>query len=123
MFKLDFIKYVSFYILAVLIAHYVTIYFIGIPSLYTVSPLTVLVIHFAVLLWGVIKPLDKDSKVQKKDIFWPFIITTTVFNTIFFYFQQVDTNLLITINFVNIIEFILLRPRSEVLKGSKLKTK
>ena len=104
------------YILMVLIAYYIN--YLGIPSLYTINLLVILLLNYLIIKWGVIKVLNENDKATKKDIFSPFLLITTLFNIIFFYINQFDTMIIFTIVFVNIVQFIIIKPKEENVKSA-----
>jgi hypothetical protein len=99
------------YELIIILAHYIKS--IGINSLYTFSLLVIPVINYLALLWGVIRPLNDDNTIEKKDIFWPFLIITTLVNIIFFYTQQFNTMTVFFVVVTNIVEFLLMKPKKD----------
>lgn len=105
------LNYSCRYILMVLIAHYIKK--IGIESLYTINLLIIPFLNYIILQWGVIKVLNGNDKVTKKDIFKPFLLITTLFNIIFFYIEQFNSMTVFTIVFVNIVEFMIIKPKKE----------
>ena len=104
------------YILMVLIAYYIN--YLDIPSLYTINLLVILLLNYLIIKWGVIKVLNENDKATKKDIFSPFLLITTLFNIIFFYINQFDTMIIFTIVFVNIVQFIIIKPKEENVKSA-----
>ena len=105
------LNYSCRYIIMVLIAHYIKK--IGIESLYTINLLIIPFLNYLILQWGVIKVLNENDKITKKDIFLPFLLITTSFNIIFFYIEQFNTMTVFTIVFVNIVEFMIIKPKKE----------
>lgn len=66
--------------------------------------------NYLVLNRGIMIPLSKDLKVNKKDITKSFLIITSLFNIIFFrnlYFTKLEVSIIVVLN---IIEFILMKP-------------
>lgn len=108
------LNYSCRYIIMVLIAHYIKK--IGIESLYTINLLIIPFLNYLILQWGVIKVLNENDKITKKDIFLPFLLITTSFNIIFFYIEQFNTMTVFTIVFVNIVEFMIIKPKNESIK-------
>ena len=102
------------YIVMVLIAYYIN--YLGIPNLYTINLLIIPFLNYLIIKWGVIKVLN--DKITKKDICSPFLLITTLFNIIFFYINQFDTMIIFTIVFVNIVQFIIIKPKEENVKST-----
>ena len=110
--KLNFriLKYSFKYILIILITHFTCQYLIGIPNLYKIHISIMPFYNYLLLNRGIMIPLSKDLKVNKKDIMKSFLIITSLFNIIFFrnlYFTKLEVSIILVLN---IIEFILMKP-------------
>ena len=110
--KLNFriLKYSFKYILIIVLTHFICQYLIGIPNLYKIHIAVMPFYNYLVLNRGIMIPLSKDLKVNKKDITKSFLIITSLFNIIFFrnlYFTKLEVSIIVVLN---IIEFILMKP-------------
>ncbi|MDD3392603.1 MAG: hypothetical protein PHE54_03605 [Bacilli bacterium] len=104
------------------ISKYITIYlilyllkYIGIPSVLEMTLIVVPIINYVILKSVIFKKLEDDTKTDKKDIIKPFLITTTIFNLIFFYLVQYSYQFILIIIISNIIEFIIIKNQREVI--------
>lgn len=103
--------YYSFkYILTVILFYYIN-KVIGIPSLYTIV-FAIPFLNYLVLLWSLLKPLQENTTIKKEDIFMPFLTITTIFNILFFYIEHFNTEIVVLISVINVIEFIFMKPKN-----------
>jgi hypothetical protein len=112
--KIKVIEYSVKYILMVIIANYINLVIGFIPNLYSLIIL-IPIINYLVLMWGIIKPLNKE-KISKKDMHLPFIVVTSIFNIIFFSIQSFDILHISIIVISNIVEFHLMNTEKVKIK-------
>ncbi len=94
-----------------LLTYFICKYFIGIPyHLYGIHILIMPFYNYLVLNRGIMVPLSKDFNINKEDIKKSFLIITSLFNIIFFYWLEFKILNIIIIVILNIIEFILMKP-------------
>jgi hypothetical protein len=98
------------YFLLMIIFHYIGSV-IGVGSLYSYSLFIIPVLNYLALMWTVIRPLEAEDEIEKKDIAIGFIIITSVLNICFFAFAKFDYIAILVILFSNIIEFIIMKPK------------
>ncbi len=98
------------YFLLIMIFHYIGLV-VGVGSLYSYSLFVIPVLNYLSLLWAVIRPLEDEDGISKKDIATCFIIITSLLDIFFFTFLEFDYIAILVILFSNIIEFIIMKPR------------
>ena len=103
--------YIIRYITILLIYHYIR--YIGIPSIFSIHPLIIPIANYLALKFGIFHKLEDDKYTSKKDLFYPFLIFSTIFNIFFFFYYEYELLPIVTIVISNIVEFILIKSKKE----------
>ncbi|MFA5603627.1 MAG: hypothetical protein WDA12_02080 [Bacilli bacterium] len=105
------LKYVGKYMIFMWLPH--TMSKIGPVSIYSFSILIIPVINYLALLWGVFRPISKSNELTKQDIFIPFLIISSITNTLLFHFTGYNNSIIFVIVITNIIEFLIMKPENK----------
>lgn len=106
--------YLGRYLLIMIIGDAVKV--LGIPSIYHLPLLVFIFYNFLAISFGIKNPLEKRRDIKHKDLLLPFLFISSAFYFYIIYTLDLAWYLFFIFMLVNILEFILLKPKHEMLE-------
>lgn len=106
--------YLGRYLLIMIIGDAVKV--LGIPSIYHLPLLVFIFYNFLAISFGIKNPLEKRRDIKHKDLLLPFLLISSAFYFYIIYTLDLAWYLFFIFMLVNILEFILLKPKHEMLE-------